>query len=490
MLLRSQSAIEFLMTYGWAILSIVVAMGVIYSLGIFNLVGSGGTATGCSVLAGFSCTQPVLYSSGSLTASIGQVGQTKTITAVGCSANQTEPTTWEGTSITLQSGQVGMLDFQCPGVQGRQLGSTYQGTLWVQYYAPAQGSGATVVQEVGTVKATVAGSGVPGIPSGSNYIQVTMNNAQGQGTPAPFQQMVTFNPSQYSQYEASDLGNIRFYEGGQELYSWCESGCGSSSSSSTFWVSIPGGIPASGNSVVYMVFAYNTPEYDGIYAGEAPQLTSPYAKYDNGASVFPLFYSNFEGNTLSGAKWTCISTCNAITVSNILTIQDSNTLGPIEASATNLQMSGTVTDAYVLFSDPTPCSGFSCLEEVRLYLGESALAWEYQATPWSWCPNGAVMCPYPMASAYITTQQLSAGTWGVISTSDVNASGGFNNYGQLNYGDWTGNPYSCNSHSCSNEIFFDVRMSNVTVHMQWVRLRAYPPSGAMPSVSFGSVAGS
>ncbi len=89
---RAQGAIEFITTYGWAIVAIVVAIGVLYSLGILNF-GSNGS-TGCTVVSGFSCTKPLLYSSGALNLEMGQIGQSKTITATGCSPSSTAPTTW------------------------------------------------------------------------------------------------------------------------------------------------------------------------------------------------------------------------------------------------------------------------------------------------------------------------------------------------------------------------------------------------------------
>ena len=491
---RSQSAIEFIMTYGWAIVAAVVALGIIYSLGIFSLSASG--ATGCVVIEGFSCTQPVMYSSGSLNVRLGQVGSgPKTITAVGCSQNSTKPSTWVATSVTLQSGQVQNFSFVCPGVQGSKLGSVYQRTLWIQYTAStgSGGGGGTVTQSVGSVKVAVSSTGVPGVPIGSSYVPITITNGQN-ATGANFQQQISFNPSTYSSYVSSDLGNIRFYQGSTELYSWCESGCTSASGGAVFWVKIPGGIGGVSNTLVYMAFESNAIEYDGTYAGEAPQLSSTYAhyaQYDNGATLFPLFYSNFAGNVLP-ASWTCISACSAITTSNGLTILDSNTLQPIEAAAYGLTINNTVGDAYMRITDPTQCSGVSCTEQATIDLsGDPNLGWEYQDSYWSWCPNGgSVSCPYPLATAYITTQQLALGTWGVASLSTQGAPGGYTSYGQLNYGAWTLNPAaSCiiSFSSCKNEIFFDVRNSNVTVQMQWVRLRTYPPSGVMPSASFGSI---
>ncbi|MCL4389315.1 hypothetical protein M1397_01735 [Candidatus Marsarchaeota archaeon] len=75
---------------------------------------------------------------------------------------------------------------------------------------------------------------------------ITLSNSQSSATPAPFQQLITFNPSSYSSYEASNLGNIRFYTG--------VGGCTISSSSANFWVYLPNGINANSSTIVYMTF--------------------------------------------------------------------------------------------------------------------------------------------------------------------------------------------------------------------------------------------
>ena len=52
--------------------------------------------------------------------------------------------------------------------------------------------------------------------------------------------MINFNPQTYNAYETNDLGNIRFYQGSQNLYSWCESGCNDIvSTNAVFWVKVP-----------------------------------------------------------------------------------------------------------------------------------------------------------------------------------------------------------------------------------------------------------
>jgi hypothetical protein len=44
--LRAQAALEYLMTYGWAILIIVIAIGALYAMGVFN-VGASATCSPC-----------------------------------------------------------------------------------------------------------------------------------------------------------------------------------------------------------------------------------------------------------------------------------------------------------------------------------------------------------------------------------------------------------------------------------------------------------
>ncbi len=44
--MKAQAALEYLMTYGWAILIIVIAIGALYAMGVFN-VGTGNTCSPC-----------------------------------------------------------------------------------------------------------------------------------------------------------------------------------------------------------------------------------------------------------------------------------------------------------------------------------------------------------------------------------------------------------------------------------------------------------
>jgi hypothetical protein len=53
---KAQSAMEYLMTYGWAILIIAVVLGALFSLGVFS--GSSFLGTSCIPSSGYLCSNP------------------------------------------------------------------------------------------------------------------------------------------------------------------------------------------------------------------------------------------------------------------------------------------------------------------------------------------------------------------------------------------------------------------------------------------------
>jgi hypothetical protein len=76
--MRAQSAMEYLMTYGWAILIIAVVLGALFSLGVFS--SSSLLGTSCIAYSGYTCLNPVLHG-GTFNAIIGQATGTSWITA-------------------------------------------------------------------------------------------------------------------------------------------------------------------------------------------------------------------------------------------------------------------------------------------------------------------------------------------------------------------------------------------------------------------------
>jgi hypothetical protein len=75
---RAQSAMEYLATYGWAILIIGVVLAALFSLGVFGSTGLLGTT--CIAGAGYVCSSPLLHS-GNFIVTVGQATGTSWTTA-------------------------------------------------------------------------------------------------------------------------------------------------------------------------------------------------------------------------------------------------------------------------------------------------------------------------------------------------------------------------------------------------------------------------
>ncbi len=188
--LRAQSAMEYLMTYGWAILVVAVVLAVLFELGIFG----GTTTTTCIAQPGFTCTdlifdsnvitnaagQPNPVSEPSISARIGTTygpwtdvylvvvpyGQVITDTNPNDYTNSADFYYWSEYfgqycyTQTLQSGQVitAMMymqpDYPHSQIVQLKLGTQFNGEIWAMY-TPAAGPQyeANQVIEVATFKA-------------------------------------------------------------------------------------------------------------------------------------------------------------------------------------------------------------------------------------------------------------------------------------------------------------------------------------------------
>ena len=146
--------------------------------------------------------------------------------------------------------------------------------------------------------------------------QISVVNDTTQATPTNFQQLIQTT----LQYPSG----VRFWSPTDGwLYGWLESL--SSTNQAAIWVKIPSSIPANGVYQIYMV-EDSSLNFDGVYWGEAPTLSSSYAQYDNGGNVFNNYW-NFAGTSLpsslaetvlsnpSGASGS-YSVNNGITISN------------------------------------------------------------------------------------------------------------------------------------------------------------------------------
>ena len=326
-----------------------------------------------------------------------------------------------------------------------------------------------------------ATAGVPLSGLKADYIlPITFTNYQSVATATPFQQMLQINSSRYSGLESSDLSNVEFiYQNGTTIPSWLESGASNKSSNTIYWLKL-NGIPAKGYAEVYMVFANPSRNmFNGITVGEAPQLSSIYAEYDDGASVFNNYW-NFNGTSIPPGFTEYTDGGGSVTVDNGLNLNllSGSCSAPSYLSFvynTPINPADTVVETY---STGTRSAGPT---DVGIYTGNSGSAGGYAgvADTWGW--------------GYGTI----AGGYGNIGNPfDISSGSGVASIYWIGQGDeGVGWNYDFVSSTNTNEAYSSsLYMAVGTGHCTggsdmtyyWFRTRAYPPNGVMPSVSVGT----
>jgi len=344
-----------------------------------------------------------------------------------------------------------------------------------------------------------------------SYVPVTITNSQGSATPTSFQQLVTWNPSTYSTYEASDLGNVRLCADtacNTPLHAWlesCTSSCAPSATSASAWVKLTSSIAGSGGSLkIYMVFEGTSVEFDTNYWGEAPNISATYAQYDNGASVFAAYFNGntatssfsvFSGYTL--AKATGISGPGGATI-NAIKATGYNGNNPVFSFNAAMGNAAVVTESS--FSSPGSVSPGTDTGVVGLVNNAAAAS-----------VNNAVSANVGYSAVYFNQDYVSGGAM----TTDVNPQGSATSnwvYATLTYtgpgssswsafiapqlysttGGYSGtvsnNPMSSATNLYLGQVSSTSSTFALTVYYNFDRARAYPPSGVMPSTSSGSLA--
>ena len=146
---KLQSAMEYLVTYGWAVLVIGIVLGVMYQYGLFSSAGASGNS--CLAEVGYTCSGAALDSNGVLSATIGS-STAITITGTGCSSNSSAPSAFNSVNVQLQAYQSNSMAFSC-SIRSTAIGSQFSGTLWIQYDS---GPSTGLVSQVATIKAQVS----------------------------------------------------------------------------------------------------------------------------------------------------------------------------------------------------------------------------------------------------------------------------------------------------------------------------------------------
>ena len=342
-------------------------------------------------------------------------------------------------------------------------------------------------------------------PSGiTNYVALNLSNSQSTATPNPFQQMINITSSDSGWTYINNTGNHFgqnvefFYANGTIIPSWLEN---YTSNHALWWLKIAA-IPAGSSETIYVGFANKTTNlFNNKTTGEAPQLTCPnpsdtascstYGEYDDGADVFTNYW-NFAGTTLPSGLTEYAnnpgSTATYTFNNNLVIDIPSNSAVPwsyagvyftsspyLVAETYVVTMNQRMTHIMVLDAAPTSSSG--TLDATGWILQGHTSATGIQYTQIS----GTAQTVYSGNALSVVNTLLSA-SWTAVNTFES-----WVNY--VNEVNTTNNPYTLTPPS-GNTIYYigyDTGDVGGTATYQYMRTRAYPPNGVMPSVSFGSV---
>ena len=323
-----------------------------------------------------------------------------------------------------------------------------------------------------------------------SYLTLILYNTQNIPTPSPFQQQIaicngTINIGPNFAYVNnvtlfnlinSNGSNVYFTttcNGTPNIYSWYE---GQLINGSTYckvwWIKLDNGISANSSVTIYMYIGPNSANYYQQYypyAGQAPQLSSIYGQYDNGDYVF-LFYDNFKGTSLNISKWrSFVRFAGGIIINNSVTVKSMTaTAGMITLSGFN--PTSTIADFYITYAS-------NRLPAISMTIDNSAHSSGYFAL---WSGTGRSDC----CGSYFGGIFISGGyTWSypaIVSESWQSSS--LQIYGS----NYTYTTKSFTIYSLPSLVYYGFGCVdpsyNGTITVQWVRVRAYPPNGIMPSI--------
>jgi hypothetical protein len=160
---------EFMMTYGWAVIIIVGSLSALFGIGIFS---APSLNNACGSVVGYLCTKPVLASNGLLSVSIEKLGgDSWEITGLGCSPTTSAPqaSSFSSTGFAFQAQDPTDLSFNCP-LSAAAVGTPFSGTLWIQYN---QGTQTGLISQVGTVNIRVTEFVAPSTTTTSSTTSTT-----------------------------------------------------------------------------------------------------------------------------------------------------------------------------------------------------------------------------------------------------------------------------------------------------------------------------
>jgi len=335
------------------------------------------------------------------------------------------------------------------------------------------------------------------------YVAITLTNSQSGATGSNFQALVQVNSNTYSTNEAATLKNICFQDGaGNLLKSWLESGETSASTTTNYWVLLPISIAGSGKAqIIYMTFqSTSVNSMDGATTGAEPNYTGTYGQYDNGANVFVQY---------GGKSWSSFSFSD----------------GTWNTTNGYLQQTSTAAEAAGHNGGPVAYIGSTNYAVNASYV--LGMAFNYTTQNYArvgLCAN-LTQTSYDYEGYRFIGQQSNDGAgwlsflndrtaWVVSNTYSGSTTTNYTEIIQNNLGAWSGALYSgygtetssalttlsATSYTSGNiygattgkvgisaAFYSGGTVYGNPINIQWFYLRNLPPSGTMPSASFGSV---
>ena len=315
------------------------------------------------------------------------------------------------------------------------------------------------------------------------YQELNISNTQSSATPSPFQQMITVTSTDgswtyinTSQTAAFGQNVEFFYANGTVIPSWLES---YTSSSAIWWVKV-GSIPANSKITIYMGLVNKTKNlFNTVNDGEAPQLSSTYAEYDDGANVFNSYW-NFNGTSLP-TGWTSAGGYSG-SVNNGLTLTSSSDWGGVSSGPINANPSIILDSYYIVTSAQAIITGFSTstsFSSIYSYYN----SYQYDAG------SGSSYTGTGIGEGSSSAQtSIVSGTLPIAANSNYNVySAIFNSSGVAFKQDYEQVDSGSSTYLSSASYVFISDYSGAVMNIKWLRTRAYPPNGIMPSITFGSV---
>ena len=477
---KSQSALEYMMTYGWAILVIVIVAAVLYSLGIFSPSSSlSTTVTGFSNLG---TVNAVCLGGTSFTISMGDsTGYPINVTQINLTSSSGKTT--YSPNILIQPNSIQTVTV--PSSSLCTSGARYSVSAVISYLEPGQ-----IFPGPYTSTGTVAGMANSLPSSATSYETLNITNTQNQGTSSPFQQMINVTSTSlgWGDISSSPFGqNVEFFSStGQILDSWLEN---YTSTHAIWWVKLTSSIPAGSKQTIYMGFApTSTNLFNANNIGEAPQIPcgstptsscSNYAEYDDGASVFPDIYNNFKGTTLTGFSGGTYKIDNGITI---------NDTGYVTSTFVIPDVNTGVVIFGLLDSGGATGSGIALDNDFEDGGGGTGFFYPLHSTP-----SGNVVCIDFDSNKTSGTSSVPINTFGYYSlfsiykTDNLTTQFYFDNTFECTASWFNGNSYYAAFSISSPFQFYTQLSSNAYEYWQYIFARSLPPNLVMPSVGFGSV---